>query len=75
MKNVKKAIVLVLCVAVLASIFTVPTFAANAAQKINIPTIQEFFGTLVSWRFRPLFWFINLIIKLLTGMPLFSTLV
>ena len=70
MKKVKTAVILVLCLAVLASIFTVPTFAANAAQRINIPTIPELVNTIISWRLRPLFWFINIVIRAISGLPL-----
>lgn len=62
-KRIKTAIALLLCVVVLASIFTVPAFAANSSQAL--PTLPEFVNTIISWRFRPLFWLANLFIRLL----------
>ena len=70
MKRMKKAIALLVCLAVLASVFTVTTFAANSPDA----TIPEIVGTIISWRFRPFFWFVNFLIRLVTGMPLFPGL-
>ena len=72
MKNLKKAVALLICAIVLTSIFTLPTFAANAPQ--DLPTIPELVSTIISWRFRPLFWLANFFIRLVTGLPLFPGL-
>ncbi|MCR4614842.1 MAG: hypothetical protein K5756_01650 [Clostridiales bacterium] len=73
MKKMKKFIALLLCLAVLASIFTVTAFAEEASSG-TLPTIPELIGTIISWRFRPLFWLANFFIRLVTGLPLFPGL-
>ena len=69
MKKFKKALVLLICAVILASIFTVPVFAETVSAS-DVPTIPELVSTIISWRFRPFFWLVNLFIRLVTGLPL-----